>query len=484
MNKMPGMNKESKDKLSMMNAMSAFAKKNPSGEKKLEDFFANIGENPLYAGFKNDVGVHAGMSGKPLMMSQNLWSEISNMEDRSPRRALYIHTPFCLARCKFCSFYQSRTNSEELLNYARFLLKELEIISKSKFVSSIPIDAVYFGGGTPTDHSPSSLKEMLKFLKNNFNLRENCEITMEGRLHGFTDEKVMACLDQGVNRFSFGIQSFDTGVRRQMGRIDSREYLLSRLDEISQRSNNIISVDLIYGLPDQSPEMWLNDLETVTKTEAIDSCSVYNLKFMPGAPIEELVEAGKLSAPASKKEQADLFIMTRQYFEEANTLRPSLRHWAFSPRERSLYNILSKYEETCIPVGVSAGGIMGGYRFFQTMDIEKYYEQIENGEKPIAMVFQVDSDNEIQGEMVGNIEENFSVDFKKLFEKHSMGFIGEEFKPLLQQWHEAGMVNYDSHNNKMTLTPAGEFHNVNISQNLIDYYRRVKSNSSPINNKM
>ncbi len=474
MDKMPGMNHGGKERLAMMNKMPDFSGKKNTPPRQLFDFFANTGDNPLYAGFKNEVGVHAGMSGKPLMRTEALWSKVKDMDDQSPRRALYVHTPFCLSRCKFCSFYHSRTNAEELELYAELLLKELEIVAESHFVTSSPIDAVYFGGGTPTDHSPSSLKKLLHFIINNFNLTEDCEITIEGRLHGFDDEKVSACIENGVNRFSFGIQSFDSRVRQQMGRIDKCEKLLSRLDEIAKTSDNIISVDLIYGLPDQSSEIWLNDLETVANGEAIDSCSIYNLKSMPGTPLDELVTKGKISSPASKEEQADLFMVTRDFFNKRNALRPSLRHWAFSPHERSLYNILSKYEQTCIPIGAGAGGMAGGYRFFQTMNIADYSSQVERGDKPIAMAFEAEMDNDILGAIPGNLEEKLSLNFNELFANHDIQYMQEKFRPLLEQWQEAGMVEYDYDENKITLTAAGEFYNVNISQNLIDYYRLVR----------
>ncbi|MEA2012831.1 MAG: heme anaerobic degradation radical SAM methyltransferase ChuW/HutW [Verrucomicrobiota bacterium] len=437
--------------------------------KTIDDFYANTGKSPIYAGFKNKVSVHAGMSGTPIDDSSKIWDIVKNKKSQSAKTALYIHIPFCVARCKFCSFYQSKTNCNELDKYAEYLVRELELVSESLYAQSATINAIYFGGGTPTDLSADALRKILSHLNNNWNLANDCEITIEGRIHGFSDDKVSVCIDNGVNRFSFGVQSFDTKIRQQMGRIETQETVLKRIAEIAKLNKANISVDLIYGLPDQTKEIWLNDIETAAKNKAIDSASIYSLKFIPGSPIKPLVEKGKLSEPASKNEQAGLFLETNKYFNIVNAKRLGLRHWAFSNRERSIYNFIAKYEYDCIPIGNSAGGMINRYRILQRMEMEDYYAKITNSEKPIAISLKIPSKNNFTGAMIGSMEEFLQIDFNAIAKDFDIPDLVGRYTPLFEQWQEAGMISFNKKYGIMKLTEAGEFYNVNIAQNLVDF---------------
>lgn len=437
--------------------------------KSVEDFFANTDKAPLYAGFKKGVSVHVSSFAKPVMDPLSVWSEVKDSSNEYKRGALYLHIPFCVARCKFCSFYKSRTHHGELEKYTNYILKELDMVSKSVYAQSTSIAAVYFGGGTPTDLSAASFQRILSHLNSNWNLTNDCEITVEGRLFGFGDDKIAACIDGGVNRFSFGVQSFNTKVRRQMGRIDKKETILQRIEEVSKQSQILTSVDLIYGLPDQTKEIWLEDLKTAYETRGIDSCSIYNLKFLPGSPIKDMVDKGEISPPATACEQADLFSVTNNYFNALNAKRLGLRHWSFSNRERSIYNFIAKYEKPCIPIGSGAGGIISNYRVFQAMDLNSYYSKIENNEKPIAMALNLGNKKRVSGSIIGSMEEFLQIDFKKIQSRFDDSSMIDVLSPLLTQWQDAGMVTFDKRSGVMKLREPGQFYNVHIGQHLLDY---------------
>jgi oxygen-independent coproporphyrinogen-3 oxidase len=410
---------------------------------------------------------------KMVLNTKGLWDEISCEPDSSERRALYLHVPFCLARCKFCSFYQGRTNQDDIDKYTAYLIKELELTAQSRFAQSRPFNAVYFGGGTPTDLSAESFDKILKTINQRFNLSNDVEFTIEGRNYGFDDEKIETCLKNGVNRFSFGVQSFDTKIRQQMGRIETKEVLLKRLEEISRNYDATISIDLIYGLPDQTREKWLEDITLAYELEGIDSSSIYNLKYLPGSPIQDLVKKGKLSEPATMKEQADLFLFTKDFFDGVNANRHGLRHWSFSNRERSIYNFIPKYDHTVLPIGCGAGGRVGNHKLMQRMDVEAYYKYLDEGKKPVKMAVEIINDIGINGYFIGSLEEFLQVDFKMAAKKYNQPNLIEMFEPVLTQWEQAGMITFDGRT--MKLTSAAEFHNVNIQQNMIEYFNWKKN---------
>ncbi len=231
----------------------------------------------------------------------------------------------------------------------------------------------------------------------------------------------------------------------------------------------MISVDLIYGLPDQTNELWLEDLKTVKNAVGIDSVSIYNLKNLPGSPIQKMVENGKLSRPASKIEQADLFMITKEFFANQNTKRLGLRHFAFNNRERSMYNFIPKYNNSVIPVGNGAGGGFAGYRIYQKMKNDEYFNLIDQGKKPIAVASTVSIHAAFDGDIVGGFEEFRQINLKNLEIKYNDSTIISRFTPLLEQWEVAGMVTWNPETGVVKMTAAGEFYNVHLTQNLIDY---------------
>ena len=186
-------------------------------------------------------------------------------EERHPTEGqpliLYVHIPFCVSRCAFCGFYAHRTDEAALEAYTGRLLREIAREADRGAFTTKPVDVVYFGGGTPTALSAEQLRRVIGAIYERFNVAPDVEFTVEGRIYGFDDERVRACLESGVTRFSFGIQSFQTELRRSLGRRNSREELLARLEAIKGMCGDKIALvaDLIYGLPSQTQEQWLEE---------------------------------------------------------------------------------------------------------------------------------------------------------------------------------------------------------------------------------
>ena len=142
---------------------------------------------------------------------------------------LYVHIPFCESRCLFCMFYQNPYSKEASNAYTNTLIKEFELWNGRAAQNSAPIKALYFGGGTPTALEASDIRKILGAARKNLPLAKDCEITFEGRVHGFSDEKLEACLEGGVNRLSIGVQTFNPEIRREMQRLDSPEFIICLL---------------------------------------------------------------------------------------------------------------------------------------------------------------------------------------------------------------------------------------------------------------
>ena len=192
-----------------------------------------------------------GFPSEPQKDPRAVWAE-ALAGDNGGRRTLYLHIPFCRSRCSFCPFYFGPATDSERAGYVRLLAKELN--DWAERLSQYPINAVYFGGGTPSDLAPQEMELLLGILRSRYPLANDCEITLESRLNGLTDRKIDAAIANGVNRFSLGVQTFDTELRRRIGRVSDRETVLETLGRLTARNQASVAVDLLYGLPGQTPE--------------------------------------------------------------------------------------------------------------------------------------------------------------------------------------------------------------------------------------
>lgn len=436
-------------------------------------FFAREGVNPLRHAFDRKSAVHAGAGGDPLPAEEALptWQALSNKPDKSTKRTAYIHIPFCEGRCRFCGFYMNPFRKDESVRYIDALLEEIKLTSERPAVTSHPIHAVYLGGGTPTALEPDDLKRLLKGIVCMLPLSNDCEITVEGRVHNFGLEKMEACVEGGANRFSIGVQTFNTKIRQQMGRIEERINVLEMLQNLCALDQGAVIIDLIYGFPEQTMEIWKEDLRTLMEETNLDGADLYQLNIFRGGALSEAIEDGKMAPAADIPTQADMFAMGRKMMINARWRRLSMCHWGRTTGERNRYNSYTRYGALCIPLGSGAGGRLHGHYFFQEGDLKTYYQRVKAGEKPVATAIRLPDDTSLFRNLVGQLEEG-AVNFARLGKEHNID-LEKIFSPILEQWEKTGLVRLPG-DGWMELTIAGEFWNVNLAQALIDYFLLAK----------
>jgi oxygen-independent coproporphyrinogen-3 oxidase len=348
--------------------------------------------------------------------------------------------------------------------YVSALLQEMELTAKEPFVMSRPFQAVYFGGGTPTALSSASLARLVSTIKNLFPLSSDCEITLEGRTYNFTHEKIEAAVSSGVNRISLGVQSFHTGIRKSLGRKDTKEKVMETLSYLKDSGQVTVVIDLIYGLPGQTLRLWEEDIKTFFSLE-IDGCDLYQLNIFRGGLLEKDVKKGSLPKPATLKEQADYYVLGVELMEAAHYRRLSMPHWARTTRERSLYNLLSRGRSECVPLGSGAGGWVRDYFFFVEGDLNVYFKTIEAGQKPFSFGMKRPERDLLYRDISYQMELGYC-DFKEIFSLYHLDLLSV-LKPVLSQWEKVGLI--DSSDGCIYLTRAGEFWTGNLAQILIDF---------------
>lgn len=288
---------------------------------------------------------------------QSLWLE------QAPNALLqdglaYFHIPFCASHCIFCGFYRNAWKE----NYSQIYTDR--VISELRYESSLwrgqgKIHAVYFGGGTPTALHTEDLVRLIRACYRYLPLAEDCEFTIEGRISHFDIDKAKACIEAGVNRISIGIQTFNSEIRKRLGRKHSGEEAQTYLKALSEL-NAVIVADLIFGLPNQTDDIWQNDIEIATSLP-ISGLDIYAFNNYPFLPINRLIEHGKLPAPAGFDTQSLHYAYAVEKLKAQGWQQVSNNHFAFPNRgERNRYNTLVKSNMPCLAFGSGAGEILVG----------------------------------------------------------------------------------------------------------------------------
>ncbi len=415
--------------------------------------------DPLRFAFSAKTGAHAGGTMKPVNphnTQTTILEALTNPGERSGR-CLYIHVPFCRVRCTYCNFFQYASSKSLIANYFQALTTEMKRKSVFEWTQSYPFQAVYVGGGTPTDLSAEQLKLLGQLIRQYFPLTPDCEITLEGRVNRFDESKFESALEGGFNRFSFGVQSFDSKVRRSAKRLDDGDEVMNTLQKLVRYNAAPIVIDLLYGLPHQTLDIWQNDLKAYLES-GVDGVDLYQLIEMQNLPMARLVEQGKLPSSASTTTKAAMYEMGVRFMAEHHQRRLSVNHWASGNRERSIYNSLAKTNAQVLPIGAGAGGNFNGINTMQHRDLDAYIQAIGANEFPSAMAFQSFSSSSINSDL------KFAFDRGVLL-KHELGEWFDALMPLFNAWQQRGLVIITSHAVELTL--AGQFWSVNLATNAI-----------------
>lgn len=440
-----------------------------------EAFFANA-DDPLHAGFKAKAAIHSGPGGMP-KMGEDARKTLEALYDtpRSGKTLAYIHVPFCETRCLYCMFYQNPFKEDAVSSYAEKLAGELRMWSDRAAQKSGPIHAVYFGGGTPTAFSPKDLKLVLGALRTYLPLANDCEITLEGRIHNFSDAKMEAALEGGVNRFSLGVQTFNTQVRQAVQRVDDRETILKRLEQLCSYDNAAVVLDLIYGFPGQTMEVWEDDLRTAASLP-LDGVDCYQLNVFEKSPLARYIANGKLPPAADTALKADLFARSVEFFTLQNWRRLSNNHWGQTPRERNIYNALGKSACDCLAFGCGAGGRLAGNAYMMERKLADYYAILEKGEKPASFLM-APKPNWHLLRTISAAMESGAINLKKI----GAAFGGLDLEamaaPILSQWTEAGMLVRKG--DWLLQTVAGQYWHVTLAQLLMNWLEPMLPGAAP-----
>lgn len=313
---------------------------------------------------------------------QNIWKK--KLPHAADVDALaYLHIPFCANHCVFCGFYRNAWKDSQSSVYTDKIIEEMAAEAEVR-TGKGKIRAVYFGGGTPTALLTEDLVRLIRACYQYLPLAEDCEFTIEGRMSHFDLEKAQACLEAGANRISIGVQTFNTAIRRRLGRKHSGDEAFEYLAKLCEL-DAVIVADLMFGLPNQTDDVWQNDIARAAELP-LSGLDTYAFNLYPMLPINRMIEKGAFPTPPGFDIQADQYAYTVETLLEKGWEQVSNSHFAYPGRgERNRYNTLIKSDISCLAFGSGAGGNFGGFSYQVQGDLESYLAT-PKGEKNIAFM--------------------------------------------------------------------------------------------------
>ncbi len=370
---------------------------------------------------------------------------------------IYIHIPFCIRKCPYCDFY-SISDLSLSDAFTEALQKDMQMAD-----FSFPADTIYFGGGTPSVLDPDQIDRIIKAAYQCFSIAESAEITIEVNPGTISLEKLKTYRRIGINRLNIGVQSFQDEQLRFLGRIHSGNEAKCAIEWARKAGFDNIGLDLIYGLPAQSENIWLSDLDAALESDPAH-LSCYMLTYPKGTPIEKQRKAG-LFCPSDDNTVSSLFLKTGEYLNLRGYLHYEISNFARSETLMSRHNRKYWNDVSYLGFGPSAHSFLPltpalsptgerekFERFWNVRSVKRYIQRIDAGKRPTAGREELTRDQQMMEAIYLGLRQKQGIDIARFDKKFRMSF-EERFKDVLKQLEREGLT--EAHPGVCSLSEKG-----------------------------
>lgn len=363
---------------------------------------------------------------------------------------IYIHIPFCVRKCHYCDFY-STTNLALIEDFIVALEREIETTAPI----DLEFDSLYFGGGTPSVLMPQQIERIMGAVFRNFSFLPNIEISLEVNPGSVDRGKLISYRKAGINRITIGTQSFNDRNLGFLRRIHSSAEARQTIEWVRETEFGHLGLDLIYGLPQQSRDDWIEDMRTAVSFHP-EHLSCYLLTVEAGTPLHTDVRCGRVM-PADEKSAAELFRATvdfldgcgyRQYevsnfalldqaADTSNRSRHNQKYWTFAPY---------------IGFGPGAHSYLDPYRYWNHRNLQAYLTEIRAGRPPIAESEELSKTQMMMEAILLGLRQSDGIDLTAFNDKFGFDF-EQYFAGQLDELVMEGKANLTD--NRFALTTEG-----------------------------
>lgn len=292
-------------------------------------------------------------------------------------RSAYVHIPFCRRRCPYCDFAVV-TGEETAASHETYVDAVVAEIGMEPLWQTL--DAVNFGGGTPSALAPGELARILEALRSRFGVAPNAEISLEANPEDWSDAWAADLLAAGFNRISWGVQSFDPGVLAALGRAHTPEQAEAAVAGARRAGFGSVSLDLIFGTPGESAASWRTTVEAALEC-APDHLSAYALTVERGTALSRSVLGGAPSPDPD--DQAERYEVLVAAAGAGGLVHYEVSNWA-GPGHPCRYNLSTWAQGEYLAFGLGAHGHRAGRRRRNVRRMDAYLDRVAAGERPEA----------------------------------------------------------------------------------------------------
>lgn len=366
-------------------------------------------------------------------------------------RGVYIHIPFCHQICNYCDFNKVYFKNQPVDEYIEVLGEEMRMAVEryGKLIESV--ETIFLGGGTPTALSAPQITRLLTLIKQYIPMHTVTEFTSEANPDELTEDKLRALFEGGVNRLSLGVQSFDQGLLKKIGRTHSNEHVYDTIALAKKVGFTNISIDLMYGLPGQTMEQWKNSLQKAFELD-LPHYSAYSLIVEPKTIFYIQYAKGRLHLPSEDLE-AEMYDVLMKEMERAGLKQYEISNFA-KPSFESIHNKIYWDNDEYVGFGAGAHGYVAGQRYSNHGPIKKYMEAIEAGELPIVHNHTVTQQERIEEQMFLGLRKVEGVPHS-VFEQKFGETILSRYRTIVERNVAAGLLENDDKG--IRLTRKGRF---------------------------
>ncbi len=345
---------------------------------------------------------------------------------------IYIHIPFCEKKCSYCNFYSIALNSDIEEKYVDALTREIEFYKKE----NRKINSLYFGGGTPSILNLKNIEKIMIALKNAFKFSENTEITIEINPNTATLNKLKYYKELGINRISFGVQSFIDNELKKLERTHNKTVAIKAIENALTCGFNNISIDLMLGIPFQTKESLFETLKIATNFN-INHISLYHLKIEPNTKFFKFPPKNLMSPD----DVANLYLLACEFLESKNFKQYEISNFAKGNKE-SIHNLKYWTLEEYLGFGPSAHSFYNNKRFYHEDSLINYIKNpLKTAKEEKNLEFEW---------LILNLRLKKGISIKELKNKK---FYTKDFEEKILKLKKENLL--EIKNNKLTLTPKG-----------------------------
>jgi oxygen-independent coproporphyrinogen-3 oxidase len=377
--------------------------------------------------------------------------------EMSECRSLYVHVPFCRAKCAYCDFNSYARQEHLIPAYVDALLREATLWAEPGAVGRV--ETLYFGGGTPSLLPIAETRRLLDGLRQRFDVATGAEVTMEANPESVDAGRLHALRRMGVNRLSLGVQSFDDAELGFLGRIHDAARAEREYCDAREAGFDSVSMDLIFGLPGQTVAQWRRSLEKAIALNP-DHLSLYALTLEESTPLARRVAAGKCAEP-DPDVQAEMYMWSSERLAAAGYEQYEISNWA-KPGHRCSHNLTYWHAEPYLGLGAGAHSYVDGYRLANERAPERYIELVAagRGERPwdpttlpyIESFERPDAEREMSDAVILGLRLTEGVSLQGLSERFGVD-VGERYGREIDELAALGLL--ESVDGRIRLTERG-----------------------------